>query len=290
MTGNELALASSTDIANMTSDQFAEMMGYTRDRRDMPFPRMTINSQAEDDEGRPLRPGTFVIPHEVHGRVYSKKPKTTTTIHFRPMVIQYQYNVYDSELKQYTSRSIFFKDWREDILDTSGGRRCGKVTGKAKDNLNEYEKEQQKKIKCQRYMFGLLAMDGVTASGEDVVIEDMPVLFRHGGLNFMSIGEVLSDIQKNGQLPWSHYLELGTKREIHGANTFYTCTVEKVPGAEMGSLTKDEMLIAAHFMDYVSAENDEVVRLHNKAYRDDPEVIEVHATVVEDDLNDDIPL
>ena len=59
MTNKEIIVSSNSDVADMSSEDFAEMMGYTRDRRDMPFPRMTINSDAEDDDRNALPPGSY---------------------------------------------------------------------------------------------------------------------------------------------------------------------------------------------------------------------------------------
>ena len=71
----------------------------------------------------------------------------------------------------FPKRSVIFKNWKDDPIDTSGGSRCGKVPFKERDKLSKAQLEHQKNIKCYRLVFGTVSFDGTTADGNKVAIK-----------------------------------------------------------------------------------------------------------------------
>ena len=149
--------------------------------------RLTINRAAEDDDGNQLSAGVYTVYDSgIEAKVYSIKDKA---IQFRPFINAYQYMQYDPDNNSYPCSSVVFKSWKEEPIDTNGGVRCGKVIGKDKEQLTQAEIDAQRNIKCYRLVYGLLSMDGTTATGDATTIDAMPVLFRVTGSNFTPIGE-----------------------------------------------------------------------------------------------------
>ena len=215
------------------------------------LPRLTINRTSEDDDGNALRTGVYTIyDSESEARVYGLKDKS---VHFRPFINAYQYMEYDAENNNYPCSSVIFKSWKDEPIDSNGGVRCGKVIGKDKDQLSQAEIDAQRNIKCYRLVYGLLSMEGTTATGESTTIENMPVLWRVTGMNFKPIGETLKSLKGRNSLMFNHVLNLTTKRKKSGSNVFYVASIN-VSDKEI-AFSKKDLEHMDMFNDIVNEEN-----------------------------------
>ena len=198
--------------------------------------RLTINRAAEDDDGNQLSAGVYTVYDSgIEAKVYSIKDKA---IQFRPFINAYQYMQYDPDNNSYPWSSVVIKSWKEEPIDTNGGVRCGKVIGKDKEQLTQAEIDAQRNIKCYRLVYGLLSMDGTTATGDATTIDAMPVLFRVTGSNFTPIGEALKSLKGRDSLMQNHLLNLTTKRKKAGSNVYYVSNVS-VDNKEIDFTKKD---------------------------------------------------
>ena len=185
--------------------------------------RLTINRAAEDDDGNQLSSGVYsVYDSGIQAKVYSTKD---VAIQFRPFINAYQYMEYDVDNNSYPCSSVVFKSWKDEPIDTNGGVRCGKVIGKAKEQLTQAEIDSQRNIKCYRLVYGLVSMTGATATGDATTIDALPVLFRVTGSNFTPIGESLKSLKGRDSLMQNHLLNLTTKRKKAGSNVYYVSNV-----------------------------------------------------------------
>ena len=184
---------------------------------------LTINRAAEDDDGNQLSSGVYsVYDSGIQAKVYSTKD---VAIQFRPFINAYQYMEYDADNNNYPCSSVVFKSWKDEPIDTNGGVRCGKVIGKAKEQLTQAEIDSQRNIKCYRLVYGLVSMTGATATGDATTIDALPVLFRVTGSNFTPIGESLKSLKGRDSLMQNHLLNLTTKRKKAGSNVYYVSNV-----------------------------------------------------------------
>ena len=185
--------------------------------------RLTINRAAEDDDGNQLSSGVYTVyDSAIQAKVYSTKD---TAIQFRPFINAYQYMEYDAENNNYPCSSVVFKSWKDEPIDTNGGVRCGKVIGKAKEQLTQAEIDSQRNIKCYRLVYGLVSMTGATATGDATTVDALPVLFRVTGSNFTPIGESLKSLKGRDSLMQNHLLNLTTNRKKAGSNVYYVSSV-----------------------------------------------------------------
>tara|TARA_R110000744_G_scaffold368429_2_gene478315 strand:+ start:1 stop:855 length:855 start_codon:yes stop_codon:yes gene_type:complete len=185
--------------------------------------RLTINRAAEDDDGNQLSSGVYTVyDSAIQAKVYSTKD---TAIQFRPFINAYQYMEYDAENNNYPCSSVVFKSWKDEPIDTNGGVRCGKVIGKAKEQLTQAEIDSQRNIKCYRLVYGLVSMTGSTAAGDVTTIDALPVLFRVTGSNFTPIGESLKSLKGRDSLMQNHLLNLTTNRKKAGSTVYYVSSV-----------------------------------------------------------------
>ena len=247
--------------------------------------RLTINRAAEDDDGNQLSAGVYTVYDSgIEAKVYSIKDKA---IQFRPFINAYQYMQYDPDNNSYPCSSVVFKSWKEEPIDTNGGVRCGKVIGKDKEQLTQAEIDAQRNIKCYRLVYGLLSMDGTTATGDATTIDAMPVLFRVTGSNFTPIGEALKSLKGRDSLMQNHLLNLTTKRKKAGSNVYYVSNVS-VDNKEI-DFTKKDLEHMDMFSALIEEENSRISEKYQNAHKnkerdaasakvvnemaDDPEVV-----------------
>ena len=253
MTENQVA-----SFDQLNQNQIMEMIGQDVGQTGTGLPRLTINRQPEDDEGNKLPVGTYAVYDSgVESMVYGK-PAT-----FRPFLNSFQFMEYDSEQNKFSKRSVIFKNWKDDPIDTSGGSRCGKVPFKERDKLSQAELEHQKNIKCYRLVFGMVSFDGVTPNGNKVSVKDKPVLWRVTGSNFTPVGESIQSLKNRKKLMFNHTLSLDTERRKAGSNVFYVSAI-KVNQKEV-TFTKENMELMKKFQDTISSENEDIVALWKDA-------------------------
>ena len=225
--------------------------------------RLTINRAAEDDDGNQLSAGVYTVYDSgIEAKVYSIKDKA---IQFRPFINAYQYMQYDPDNNSYPCSSVVFKSWKEEPIDTNGGVRCGKVIGKDKEQLTQAEIDAQRNIKCYRLVYGLLSMDGTTATGDATTIDAMPVLFRVTGSNFTPIGEALKSLKGRDSLMQNHLLNLTTKRKKAGSNVYYVSNVS-VDNKEI-DFTKKDLEHMDMFSALIEEENSRISDRYQNAHK-----------------------
>ena len=247
--------------------------------------RLTINRAAEDDDANQLSAGVYTTYDPgIESKVYSIKDKA---IQFRPFINAYQYMEYDPDNNNYPCSSVVFKSWKEEPIDSNGGVRCGKVIGKDKEQLTQAEIDSQRNIKCYRLVYGLLSMEGTTATGDATTIDAMPVLFRVTGSNFTPIGEALKSLKGRDSLMQNHLLNLTTKRKKAGSNVYYVSNVS-VDSKEI-EFTKKDLEHMDMFSALIEEENARISDKYQNAHKnkerdaasakvvnemaDDPEVV-----------------
>ncbi len=225
--------------------------------------RLAKNRAAEDDDGNQLSAGVYTVYDSgIEAKVYSIKDKA---IQFRPFINAYQYMQYDPDNNSYPCSSVVFKSWKEEPIDTNGGVRCGKVIGKDKEQLTQAEIDAQRNIKCYRLVYGLLSMEGTTATGDATTIDAMPVLFRVTGSNFTPIGEALKSLKGRDSLMQNHLLNLTTKRKKAGSNVYYVSNVS-VDNKEI-DFTKKDLEHMDMFSALIEEENSRISDKYQNAHK-----------------------
>jgi len=253
MTENQVA-----SFDQLNQNQIMEMIGQDVGQTGTGLPRLTINRQPEDDEGNKLPVGTYAVYDSgIESMVYGK-PAT-----FRPFLNAFQFMEYDAEQNKFSKRSVIFKNWKDDPIDTSGGSRCGKVPFKERDKLSKSELDHQKNIKCYRLVFGMVSIDGVTSKGTKVSVKDKPVLWRVTGSNFTPVGEAIQSLKNRKKLMFNHTLSLDTERRKAGSNVFYVSNI-KVNQKEV-IFTKENMELMQKFQETIATENEDIVALWKDA-------------------------
>lgn len=204
------------NIENMTEDAVLEFIGQGA-KAGPSIPSLTINRDAENDDGQQLPIGTYAAYSTEHKKVvYSK------TASLRPVMRVYQYRVWDEVKKEYKNRSVFIKRWSDEAFDELGGLACGKVGRKYQANLTDAEKTKQKAIKTRVVIFGLLTMTGQSATGEALSITDQLVMWSASGSSFVPVSEPIDKLSDKTPMFTKRMLLTAPKRNKEGSTVWYT--------------------------------------------------------------------
>jgi len=250
-----------TSFEKLSTSQIMEMIGQEGGQSSSTgLPRLTINRQPEDDDGNKIPMGTYgVYDSGIESMVYGKPAI------FRPFINSFQFMEYDTEQNKFSKRSVIFKNWKDEAIDTSGGTRCGKVPFKERDKLSKAELEMQKNIKCYRLVYGTVSMEGENAEGNKVSIKHKPVLWRVTGSNFTPVGEAMQSLKNRKKLMFNHTLSLETDKRKAGSTVYYVSSI-KVNQDEV-TFTKDDMELMQKFQNIITTENEEIVALWKDSNR-----------------------
>ena len=248
-------------VKGMSNEQIMQVIGQD-DGSSMGtnIPRLAINRSPEDDEGNQLPVGHFYTYDSNTGQNVYSKPVT-----LRPFISAMQYMHYDALKGEYINRSIIFKSWREEAIDILGGTKCGKIPFKERSTLTPEKLEEQRTIRCYKLVYGLLSFDkGVTAKGEPISIENLPVLYRVTGTAFSPVSSALDQLNKRKKLMFNCTFSLNTKRQKKGGNVYYTPDILVNSDANL-QLSDDDMQTIKLFQESIDVENKEVIDLYNSA-------------------------
>ena len=248
-------------VKGMSNEQIMQVIGQDDGSSvGTNIPRLAINRSPEDDDGNQLPVGHFYTYDSKTGQNVYSKPVT-----LRPFISAMQYMHYDAPKGEYINRSIIFKSWREEAIDILGGTKCGKIPFKERANLTPEKLEEQRTIRCYKLVYGLLSFDkGVTAQGESISIENLPVLYRVTGTAFTPVSSALDQLKKRKKLMFNCTFSLDTKRQKKGGNVFYVPEIGVNADANL-QLSEDDMETLKVFQESIDIENAEVIDAYNSA-------------------------
>ena len=247
------------DVKKMSNADIMKAIGQDDGSSVPSLPRLMINRNPEDDDGHRLPIGSFNVYHTEAGENIYGKPIT-----FRPFLSAMQYMEYNAEEGAYLSRSIIFKNWKDEPIDTVGGVRCGKVPFKERASLTADQLAEQRSKKCYRLVYGLVSFIGKTATGTDHEVKDYPVLWRVTGTQFNPVGNALKLISQRKKLMFNCLLNLETEKRKAGANVFYVAKINVDADANV-KLTKEDENTIRNFQELIDTENKDVFTLYQQA-------------------------
>ena len=281
------------NLETVSAREMAELTGFRQETTGNGLPVLRVNYDDQDKDGNEIPRGQWTVLDVDGVAVYAKE------VQLVPMYATYQYSHYDADLGKQISVSTHFRKWSEEVPDSAGGYKCGKIPRKEVEKLSGPEKDLQRKIKLSRVVFGLLTATGLTKQGTERTITNLPVVFYARGSNYMPMEDFLNKLNDDNIMPQTVVANLALKREKNNGVTYW----EVVP-TNSGSrkITKDDFDAIRVFDGLVRNENDSILDKFAKArtkgtrrsdeilsekYRD--KVIEGTSKSLADDLNDTVP-
>jgi hypothetical protein len=283
--------------ANLETLSAREMMEMTGQKQEMSgngLPVLRVNYDDQDKEGVDIPRGQWTVVDQEGIIVYAKE------VQFVPMYATYQYSHFDADLGKQVSVSVHFQKWSEEVPDTAGGFKCGKLPRKEVEKLTGPEKDAQRKIKLSRVVFGLVSLTGTTKQGVERTVTNLPVVFYARGSNYMPMEEFLNGLADKNIMMQTVVANLALKREKNNGVTYWE-VVPTVAGDR--KITRDDFDAVRQFDQIKRNENDSILDKFNKAKTKGTrkademlsakyagKVIEGTATSLEDDLNDSVTI
>lgn len=249
-------------IAALTGQDGAQQLAP---RDDGGFPRLSINADHENDNGKVLKAGTFAM-------YFGDKNWYADTVSFRPFINGFQYMMWDprggkDKKGAYVNKTIIIRSFKEEAIDERGTLICGKV--KDLSGLSADAAERQKQIKCFRLLFGNVSgtfNDGPEKDAGTRQFDQQPCVMRLRGTNFMPIGDVFQEMSKNKKLIFQHNINFTLKREKSGQTVYYVIQ-PKVDDTKVLPFGESEMKLFQEFDTLIKDVNSGIWKAHNAALR-----------------------
>lgn len=241
------------NLETLNSQELAALTGQKEERLGNQLPSLRVNYEDSDDDDNPLPRGQWSCFLSNGSRIFAKE------VQLRIFLTKYQYNHYDADKQETVSTSVYFDKFGDEAPDTAGGFKCNKVPRKKLDELSEAEKATQRQIKCSRVCFGLLTAEGVNPRGEEISVEDEPVVFFARGTNFMPMADYIKSASATEGWLGGVVTNLSLKKEKNGSVTYWTVIPETQGTVSYG---EEDFEILKSFYETVAAENKAVVEQH----------------------------
>jgi hypothetical protein len=237
----------STEIAVISPEEQAYLDSLRSNKQSGPTGpnRLEINTKSRDEDGKKLPIGAW---HITGTDVYFDG-----TISFRPVRAVNKlisYTEKEANNWQLRGESIYFSDYRDEILDSTGGIALGRKFGR---QYSDEEKEASKKNASVYFdIFGLVDIgDG----------EQRPVLFRTRGGKMFRMSEAFKSIPKGKE--YSQYaFNLEALQEVDPTTKKVSdyWTIKVVP--DMSKVLPISPILAynAEVNDYIKATNESIIR------------------------------
>jgi hypothetical protein len=220
------------------------------------LPELKINYQRKDKEGRSIKDkiGMFYVKG-LEKEVYAEEVK------IRVLSQVFQWIDFDEEEMKPRNRTIMIPRFSMEPIDELGTIRCGKPTSKQMADWGKEEKAKFSTINLFRQLRGLVSYKGVTAEGEEVVIENQPMILMNKRGNYMTFeDQVIKKI--SGRDFKDFWVTVKSIEQEMGSVVYYTFDYEPdllnpVP------LDDDTYQTMIRFAEMISSDNDKIKQKYN---------------------------
>jgi hypothetical protein len=218
--------------------------------------RLNINYETETDDGHTLKKGAWKV-------YYDGEFVYADNVTFRPLVRTYEWSVWDQEEGKFASRSVQAPSLDYQFPDTTGGNKCGRLTKSEEEQLGEDHPMTlaSRLATCNQVFYAIISMEGKTADGRDVKIEDYPVMTYFKKSGFRPAREAIEKLGRN-TLMTEVIFELTTKRHKSGSVTYFTPVFTQTGSAELDEASMETMTM---FLETIKASNSAVMNQHKEA-------------------------
>ena len=219
----------------------------------MGLPRLTINYDAENDDGVTLKRGTWRIWNG-SAPVYAEK------VHIRPLMRTFEWSHWDQEERTFSCKSIQKPKLSGEFPDSLGGNKCGRLS---KDEENSMSPDDprvllSKSVSCNQVIYGVLeAPEATYADGTPAPIEDMAFVAYFKRSGFIPVKNFIDqELTRNKKvLMQKAVIEMTTEKHKKGSVLYWTPKLSLV--REVSINDKDKELLRK-FNDTVKGHNETV--------------------------------
>lgn len=218
--------------------------------------RLNINYTDETDEGVSLKKGVWKV-------YYDGEFVYADSVDFRPLVRTYEWSVWSQEEEKFVNRSVQAPSLDYQFPDILGGNKCGRLSKSDEEQLGEKHPLTlaSRLATCNQVFYAVISMDGKTADGTPVKIENYPVVAYFKRSGFRPAREAIERLGKN-TLMSEVVFELTTKKNKMGSVIYFTPIFTQKGTAKMDDASMELMTM---FLETVKASNANILEQHKEA-------------------------
>ena len=225
------------------------------------LPRVKYCLDRKDKQGRNL--GDFFMHLYIEDQ---EDPVYAESINIRVLDQRFQWREYDPEKEETKNKTILVSRLQDEARDQLGSVRCGKPVSKVLRDMPEDEQAKFKNIRCQRQLRCLVTYTGKTAGGEEVSIENKPIMFVLQGANFMGFEDEVEKKKPRSKKLYEYNVAV-TYEEKKNGTVYYPIYHFEPDLANPVALDDDTIETMRVMAQQISQENESVERSYQNALR-----------------------
>ena len=231
----------------------------TGGNRQVGLPRININYDAEDDEGKPLTRGEWKM-------MYEGKMIYAPSVDIQILLRTYEYSVWDQETNSFSCKSVQKTVLSGDFPDSLGGNKCGRLTREQEDALSKDDPAylHSRSVVCNQVIYGKLTGDFVDADGNGIQIKDQPIISYFKRSGFKPVADFIDTLNKQKKVMQKCIANFSTQKNKKGSVTYWTPAVSFAKTTDIKDADKDLMRM---FGDTVKAHNETITNQYREAVK-----------------------
>ena len=223
------------------------------------LPRLTINYEAETEEGLSLKRGAWRIWNG-SAVVYADK------VQFRPLMRTYEWSVWNQEEGKFSCKSVQRTGLSGEFPDTAGGNKCGRLSRQEEEQLPSDDPRVllSRSVSCNQVIYGVLsAADATLADGTPAPVEELPFVAYFKRSGFRPVREFIDQqLTRKKILMQKAVIEMGTDKHKNGGVVYWTPKLSLVKEVSISDADKE---LIKQFAETVKGHNDSVMHEYREA-------------------------
>ena len=231
----------------------------TGGNRQVGLPRININYDAEDEDGKPLTRGEWKM-------MYEGKMVYAPSVDIQILLRTYEYSVWDQETGSFSNKSVQKTLLSGDFPDSLGGNKCGRLTRDEEDALSKDDPAylHSRSVVCNQVIYGKLTGDFVDADGNRIQIKDQPIISYFKRSGFKPVADFIDTLNKQKKVMQKCIANFSTQKNKKGSVTYWTPAVSLGKTTDIKEADKDLMRM---FGDTVKAHNETITNQYREAVK-----------------------
>jgi|TARA_R100000482_G_scaffold122639_1_gene70788 hypothetical protein len=231
----------------------------TGGNRQVGLPRININYDAEDEDGKPLTRGEWKM-------MYEGKMVYAPSVDIQILLRTYEYSVWDQETGSFSNKSVQKTLLSGDFPDSLGGNKCGRLTRDEEDALSKDDPAylHSRSVVCNQVIYGKLTGDFVDADGNGIQIKDQPIISYFKRSGFKPVADFIDTLNKQKKVMQKCIANFSTQKNKKGSVTYWTPAVSFAKTTDIKDADKDLMRM---FGDTVKAHNETITNQYREAVK-----------------------
>ena len=231
----------------------------TGGNRQVGLPRININYDAEDEDGKPLTRGEWKM-------MYEGKMVYAPSVDIQILLRTYEYSVWDQETGSFSNKSVQKTLLSGDFPDSLGGNKCGRLTRDEEDALSKDDPAylHSRSVVCNQVIYGKLTGDFVDADGNSFQIKDQPIISYFKRSGFKPVADFIDTLNKQRKVMQKCIANFSTQKNKKGSVTYWTPAVSLGKTTDIKEADKDLMRM---FGDTVKAHNETITNQYREAVK-----------------------